>query len=81
MYAHVGEIGGYWLREWAAIIDAPNRYRFGADAATDSPPPFGRTKRDAERIAAIEEGRHEPASFHLDRAARPRRFCATSWPG
>jgi histidinol-phosphate aminotransferase len=68
VYAHVGEIGGYWQRQWTAVIDAPNRYRIGAHASTSTPPPFGRTKRDAQRIAAIEAGRHENATVHLDRA-------------
>jgi hypothetical protein len=58
VYAHVGEIGGYWQREWTAVVDA----------GTGASPPFGRTKRDAQRIAAIETGRHESATVHLERA-------------
>jgi histidinol-phosphate aminotransferase len=58
VYAHVGEIGGYWQRQWTAVIDA----------ASTEPVPFGRTKSDAARIAAIESGRHEDAFVHLERA-------------
>jgi hypothetical protein len=58
VFAHVGEIGGYWQRQWTTVIDTPGTV----------PVPFGRVKSDAERIAAIEAGRHVDATVHLDRA-------------
>ncbi|MDQ1423144.1 MAG: histidinol-phosphate aminotransferase, partial [Acidimicrobiaceae bacterium] len=39
VFAHVGEIGGYWQGQWNAVIDA----------GAVGPVPFGRTKRDAQR--------------------------------
>lgn len=58
VFAHVGEIGGYWMRQWTAVIDA------GAAESV----PFGRIKSDAQRITAIEAGRHTDAMVHLERA-------------
>jgi histidinol-phosphate aminotransferase len=62
VWAHVAEFGDYWLAELNALLDAPR-----AD-----PVPFGRTRRDSGRIAAIETGRHtEPLEHlrHIERSA------------
>lgn len=56
VWAHIAEFGDYWLDQLAAI--------FAADPAGD-PTPFGRTRRDAARIAAIEQGRRAEPSEHL----------------
>ena len=60
VWAHVAEFGDYWLAELNALLDAPS-----AD-----PVPFGRTRRDAGRIAAIESGRHTEPAEQLDRIER-----------
>jgi histidinol-phosphate aminotransferase len=55
VWAHVAEFGDYWLAELTALLDA----------AVDEPPPFGRTRRNADRIAAIASGRHAAPAEHL----------------
>ena len=55
VWAHVAEFGDYWLAELAALLDAP----------AEAPSPFGRTRRDAGRIAAIESGRDTEPAEHL----------------
>jgi histidinol-phosphate aminotransferase len=47
VWAHVAEFGAYWLAELRKILDAPG----------PQPVPFGRTKSDPERIAAIAQNR------------------------
>ncbi|MBA2315005.1 MAG: hypothetical protein H0V87_06425 [Chloroflexi bacterium] len=59
VWAHMAEFVGYWHDQLRSVI---------AEYAGD-PVPFGRTKRDAARIAAIELGRHEP----VDELARRTR--------
>jgi threonine dehydratase len=54
VWAHLAEFPAYWLRELQQVVDA----------TTPPPVPFGRTKADAERIAAIErERRTDPAEL------------------
>ena len=54
VWAHLAEFLPYWRRELDAVV--------GAGSA--EPVPFGRTKADAGRIAAIERRRHEdPAAL------------------
>jgi histidinol-phosphate aminotransferase len=60
VWAHVAEFGDYWLNELTALLDAHS----------EEPQPFGRTRRDAERIAAIESGRHTEPAQHLDAIER-----------
>jgi hypothetical protein len=60
VWAHVAEFGDYWLAELTALLDAP----------TDEPSPFGRTRRDGGRIAAIESGRHTEPGEHVRRIER-----------
>ena len=63
VWAHVAEFGDFWLDQLDRIFREP---------ATEDPVPFGRTRRDAGRIAAIEAGRHEAPADHLatvDRSA------------
>jgi histidinol-phosphate aminotransferase len=60
VWAHLGEIGPYWLSQLERVIDAES----------DEPVSFGRVKTDAARVAAIEEGRHRPVGDHLDVARR-----------
>lgn len=55
VWAHVAEFGDYWLDQLGRILAV------GSDEAV----PFGRTRRDAERIAAIERGRHDDPVRHL----------------
>ncbi len=50
VWAHIAEFVGYWHRQMADVI---GRYQ-------GEPVPFGRTKADAGRIGAIENGRHRP---------------------
>ena len=60
IWAHIAEFGDYWLGQLDAVLDA----------ASEQPVPFGRTRRDAHRIAAIEEGRLRPVDVHLDTIER-----------
>ena len=61
VWAHVAEFGDYWLDQlWSILAESPS-----AD-----PVPFGRTRRDAGRIAAIEAGRHGDPAAHLATVAR-----------
>lgn len=55
VWAHVAEFGDYWLDQLDAILVA----------ASPRPVPFGRTRRDPGRIAAIERGRHADPAGHL----------------
>ena len=48
VWAHLAEFGSFWLPELRRIVDA----------RSSEPVPFGRTKRDAERIGAIERNCH-----------------------
>lgn len=53
VWAHLAEFGGYWTDELEGIFDR----------GSDTPVPFGRTKADPGRIAAIASRRvEEPAS-------------------
>jgi hypothetical protein len=52
VWAHIAEFVGYWHQQMADVVGA---YQ-------GEPVPFGRTKSDAGRIAAIETGRHRPVS-------------------
>ena len=59
VWAHVAEFVPYWHSEMRSVI-----------AAFDGTPvPFGRTKTDPGRIAAIEVGRSEPIGDHMTRTA------------
>jgi len=60
VWAHLAEIGGYWLAELESVIDA----------GSIEPVPFGRVKTDAVRIRAIEEGRRRPVEANLLAARR-----------
>jgi hypothetical protein len=55
VWAHLAELGGYWLRELEAVVDA----------GSSEPVPFGRVKTDPVRISAIEEGRRRPVEANL----------------
>ena len=55
VWAHMAEFGDYWLAELNNLLDA----------ASHEPMPFGRTRRDAGRIAAIETGRDRDVTEHL----------------
>ena len=57
VWAHLAEFVPYWHGELSSVI--------GQYAGT--PVPFGRTKTDPGRIAAIEVGRNEPASEQVTR--------------
>ena len=47
------------------LLARPARQRSSREPATDDPVPFGRTRRDAGRIAAIEAGRNDDPAAHL----------------
>lgn len=56
VWAHIAELGGYWLDQLDDVL---------AGAAS-----FGRTKKDPNRVASIEAGRHADCSVHLATARR-----------
>ncbi len=69
MWAHLAEFPPYWAAQiqhvvdgWASQDPGPGEQR--------QPVRFGRTKADAERIAAIERDRHAHPGALLDRVAR-----------
>ena len=59
MWAHLGEIGDYWLGELEPVL-----------AGGGEPVPFGRVKSNPARIAAIETGRSAAADRHLVQVQR-----------
>ena len=59
VWAHLAEFVPYWCGEVSLIVRAE-----GTD-----PVPFGRTKRDRVRVAAIEADRHRPPAALMDRLA------------
>ena len=58
VWAHIAEFGAYWLAELRRILDAPGT----------APVPFGRTKSDPRRIAAIAQNQARPPRAQLDPA-------------
>jgi threonine dehydratase len=60
VWAHLAEFPAYWLAQIRLVLD---RYR-------GEPVPFGRTKADAARIAAIEAERHTEPGELLARVRR-----------
>ncbi|MGB9112391.1 MAG: histidinol-phosphate transaminase [Acidimicrobiales bacterium] len=58
VWAHIAEFGDYWLAELRRILDTPG----------SASVPFGRTKSDPQRIAAIAENRALPPRAQLDLA-------------
>jgi DinB superfamily len=52
VWAHVAEFIPYWMGEIRSILAGP----------ADEPAPFGRTKTDPDRIAAIERDRGQPVA-------------------
>lgn len=71
VWAHVAEFPGYWLAEIDKILDA-----HATDAAERAP--FGRTKSDPGRIAAIERDRRTDPGALLARV-REALSAATDW--
>jgi threonine dehydratase len=63
VWAHLAEFPAYWLAQARAVLSA-------RDAGGAQPIPFGRTKADAERIAAIERERHTDPRELLRRVRR-----------
>jgi len=57
VWAHIAEFVPYWYEQIQAVIG-------GYDG---TPVPFGRTKSDPDRIAAIEMGRHEDVAGQMAR--------------
>lgn len=55
VWSHLAEFGGYWLEQLDAVVDS----------AVPGAVPFGRTKRDPARIAAIERHRDRPFAAQL----------------
>lgn len=53
VWAHLSEFIPYWIAEAGAVLE---------DQRSDALVPFGRTKRDPNRIGAIERNRHQPVS-------------------
>lgn len=60
VWAHLAEFPGYWLGEMRRLVE-------GWDPAHGTPIPFGRTKTDPDRIAAIERERHTDPQLLLRR--------------
>lgn len=57
VWAHLAEFPAYWMAQLRAVLHA-------REGGVENPVPFGRTKADAERIAAIERERHtDPAEL------------------
>jgi len=70
VWAHLAEFGDYWLEQLSQLLN---------DSST-GPVPFGRTRHDEARIAAIESGRSLPVDEHLatiERAAAELRLVLT----
>jgi threonine dehydratase len=63
VWAHLAEFPAFWLGQVRAVLAA-------ADAGQEQPIRFGRTKADADRIAAIERERHTDPGELLDRVRR-----------
>ncbi len=59
VWGHMAEFVGYWQAQMESVI---------ADYVGE-PVPFGRTKVDIDRIAAVERGRHEPVHEMVGRTA------------
>ena len=57
VWAHLSEFIPYWIAEAGPVLRVQ---------PSDAPVPFGRTKRDLERIGAIERNRHEPVVLLWD---------------
>jgi hypothetical protein len=57
VWAHIAEFVPYWHTEMQSVIGSYD----------GTPVPFGRTKTDPARIAAIEMGRHEQISDQMTR--------------
>jgi hypothetical protein len=57
VWAHMAEFIGYWQDQIESVV---GQY-------AGEPVPFGRTKTDPGRIAAIEVGRHEPVAELVER--------------
>jgi hypothetical protein len=57
VWAHLSEFIPYWIAQTGPVL---------RDHHSDTPVPFGRTKRDPERIGAIERNRHQPTSVLWD---------------
>ncbi|HEX9260419.1 MAG TPA: aminotransferase class I/II-fold pyridoxal phosphate-dependent enzyme, partial [Acidimicrobiales bacterium] len=55
VWGHLSEIGGYWLAQLRQVVDA----------ASAEPVPFGRTKVDEARRAAVAEGPSKSVGDHL----------------
>jgi hypothetical protein len=51
VWAHLAEFVPYWMAQTSQVIGS----------ASSDPAPFGRTKTDSERVAAIERDRNRPA--------------------
>jgi threonine dehydratase len=63
VWAHLAEFPAFWLGQVRAVLAA-------ADAGQEQRIRFGRTKADADRIAAIERERHTDPGELLDRVRR-----------
>jgi hypothetical protein len=57
VWAHLSEFIPYWVAEAGPVLRVQ---------ASDARVPFGRTKRDPERIGAIERNRHQPVALLWD---------------
>ncbi len=57
VWAHLSEFIPYWIAEAGPVL---------RDQDSDALVPFGRTKRDPERVGAIERNRHQPVSLLWD---------------
>ena len=60
VWAHLGEFVPYWVEQVRIVVD-PSR---------EEPVPFGRTKTDPQRVAAIERDRRLPQKELMERLDR-----------
>lgn len=58
-WAHIAEFVPYWLGELERVTAGRRETGMAGDSGQPEPVPFGRTKSDPGRIAAIERDRHE----------------------
>jgi hypothetical protein len=67
VWAHIAEFPAYWMNQVRTILAK-------RDAGAPEPIPFGRTKADPDRLAAIERDRHEDPAALLRRVRE-----STAW--
>jgi hypothetical protein len=70
VWAHLAEFPAYWMNQVRSILAK-------RDTGVPEPIPFGRTKTDPGRLAAIERDRHEDPAALLRRVRESLEWVAT----